>query len=77
MGEAAGLAFVGAGLGDQACKAAVLIVIPPVLDGAQGDQPLGAIGQAQRTKAHLFQGQRKRKTLAQEVLDFSDEGKTR
>src|SRR5436309_485530 len=57
-------------------EAAFLIIIPPVFDGATGAEPLAAIGQAQRTKAHLFQGHRKWKTLAQEVLDLGDEGKT-
>ena len=37
---------------------------------------LGALGPAQRTKAHLFQGCREGKTLAQEVLNLGDEGKT-
>src|SRR5258708_6435372 len=35
-----------------------------------------AIRQSQGTTAHLFQGHRKRKTLAQEVLNFGDERKT-
>lgn len=72
----AGLAFIGSGLGHQSGKAALLVVIPPVLKGATGEEALTAIGQSHRTRAHLFQGHRKRKTLAHEVLDFGDEGKT-
>ena len=69
-------AAIGARLRRQRGKAAVLVVIPPIFNGAAGKEPLMAIGQAQRTKAHLFQGYRKRKTLAQEVLDFGYERKT-
>src|SRR5438067_1985568 len=63
-GEGADLAFVRASFGAQGRKAAMLIVIPPVFEGAQSKNTLTAIGQAQRTTAHLFQGQRNRKTLA-------------
>lgn len=70
------MAFVGAHLGRQRGEAALLVSIPPVFEGATGAQPLAAIGPVHRTKAHLFQGQRKGKTLAQEVLDLGEEGKT-
>ena len=72
----AGLAFVGAHFGCKSGEAAFLINIPPVFDGPTGAETLAAVGQAHRTKAHLFQGHRKWKTLAQEVLDLGDEGKT-
>src|SRR6266581_615390 len=74
--QRAGLAFVGAHLGRQSGEAPLLVIIPPIFDGARGAQPLAAVGQAHGTKAHLFQGRRKGKTLAQEVLYLGDEGKT-
>src|SRR2546425_1356249 len=74
--EGAGPAFVDAHFGGESGEAAFLIIIPPVFDGPTGAEPLAAVGQTQWTKAHLFQGQRKWKTLAQEVLDLGDEGKT-
>ena len=74
--EGARPAFVDAHFGGESGEAAFLIIIPPVFDGATGAEPLAAVGQAHRTTAHLFQGHRKWKTLAQEVLDLGDEGKT-
>src|SRR5258708_6660902 len=74
--QRAGLAFVGAHLGRQSTVAPVLVIVPPILGGAAGAQPLGTVGQAHGTKTHLFQGHRKRKTLAQQVLDLGNEGKT-
>src|SRR6266446_8575008 len=74
--EGAGPAFVDPHFGGESGEAAFLIIIPPVFDGPTGAEPLAAIGQAQRTKAHLFQGHRKWKILAQEILDLGDESKT-
>ena len=43
--QRAGLAFVGAHLGQQRGEAPVLVSIPPVFQGAPGAQPLAAVGQ--------------------------------
>ena len=74
--QGARTAFVGAHLGNQSGKAAELVIIPPIFDRAPSEESLTAIGQGHRGSTHLFQSHRKRKTLAQEVLDFGDEGKT-
>jgi hypothetical protein len=73
--ERAGLALVGAHRGGARGKAALLVVIPPIFDRAASPQSLRAVGQGQRTQAHLFQGHRQGKTLAHELVDWGDEGK--
>ncbi len=59
--QGAGLAFIGAHLGRQSGETASLVVIPPVFEGATGEESLAAVGQVQRTKTHLFQGHRRGK----------------
>src|SRR6516162_9841258 len=68
-------AFIGPHLGHQSGKAAALVIIPPVFNRPWSKQSLSAIGRGNRTTGRLFQGYRKRETLAQKVLDFSHESK--
>jgi hypothetical protein len=68
-------AFIGPDLGNKSGKAAALVIIPPVFNRPWSKQPLSAIGQPNRRTGRLFQGYRKRETLAQKILDFSHEGK--
>jgi len=68
-------AFISPHLGDQSGEAPALIIIPPVFNRPWSKQSLRAIGQRNWRTGRLFQGYRKRETLAQKVLDFSHEGK--
>lgn len=74
--EGAGKTAIGAGLGMERREAAVTEGIPPVLEGAQGDNELQAIGALDGDAGDHLQGRAKRQALVDEVLDFGNQGET-
>jgi len=74
--ECAGKAAIGAGLGMERREAAVTEGIPPVLEGAQGDNELQAIGALDGDAGDHLQGRAERQALVDEVLDFGNQGET-
>ena len=76
--EFAGHAPVGALFGVQRGKAAALMGIPPVFQGAHGHRLAGTIRRRQcGRRGDPFQGDFERHLLRQKLLDLADETKTR
>lgn len=74
LGEGTGTSAIRTALGMKGGKAAFLVGVPPVFEGALGDGAFQAVGPGARGSSDRLQGDRKGQSLVEEVLDLGQEG---